>query len=98
MHIAKIAAALLLPLAAVAEEPLTTVTSTSYQTLTKTITLERAAIETVGSNATVALSTPTGSSKPATSTPATPTGAASTLSGAPMALVAVAGAVFAVLL
>jgi hypothetical protein len=104
MHLSALATVLLLPLAAVAADPLSTTTCTSYLTLTKTITLERAALATVSaSNSTVAFSSPTASGgfrSPTTSAPlaASPTGAASALDVAHVAFVAVAGAAVAAFL
>ncbi|KAK3331351.1 hypothetical protein B0H66DRAFT_95784 [Apodospora peruviana] len=106
MHLPTVASALLLPLLAVADQ--TTVTSTRYQTLTKTVTLSRAAVATgYASNSTSLYSTaPT---VQATSTPAVPTTTSSLLpvptnggsalgGAAHVAVVAMAGAVVAVFL
>ena len=106
MHLPTILAALLLPLAAVAEE-LSTSTSTSTVTLTKTLTLQRAAV-TQASNSTVIFTTPTPTtSKSLSSSTASSAAAASTsadknagsaLIAAHAAAVAIAGVVAAALL
>lgn len=100
MHLPTILTALLLPLAAVAEE-MTTTTATSYLTLTRTVTLQRAQMTGV-SNSTSLLPTATTISPPgsantdATGNPADSAGSA--LSGANVAAAAVAGVVIAALL
>ncbi|GAB1312507.1 hypothetical protein MFIFM68171_02717 [Madurella fahalii] len=101
MHLPTIFAALLLPLAAVAEE-MTTTTATSYLTLTRTITLQRAQMTGV-SNSTglppTASTTLTPPGSTTTQPPADTTGnAGSTLGGAHVAAAAVAGVVVAVFL
>ncbi|KAK5655996.1 hypothetical protein OQA88_5134 [Cercophora sp. LCS_1] len=104
MQLSAILASLLLPLVAVANpsESLSTTTCTSYETLTKTITLQRAAVETVsaGSNTSVVLTTPSAGFKPTTTAPLAPasTGGASGLEAARLAMVAVAGVAAAALL
>jgi len=112
MHLPTIVAAFLLPLLALAEEPDTTVTSTSYETLTRTVTLIRNASSTVTyGNSSITSHYSTGSptslssyvTATATSTtPAIPSvsvpGAASSLGGAHVAVMAMAGVVVAALL
>lgn len=113
MHLKTVVLAFVMPLVALAaadEEPDTTVTSTKYQTMTKTITLVKAPTL-VANYGNSSISYPTASSKPITSlpstsaTPTTPgipdpsqTGAASALGGAHVAILAMAGAAAAVLL
>ncbi|KAK4157399.1 hypothetical protein C8A00DRAFT_29688 [Chaetomidium leptoderma] len=106
MHLPTILAALLLPLAAVAEE-MTTTTSTSTITLTQTLTLQRAAM-TPGSNSSVIRTTGTPSTTflaPSSTTSSGPNtssdpdkNAGSALGVTHMAAVAVAGVVAAALL
>lgn len=102
MQLSAILVSLLLPLVAAAEESLSTTTCTSYETLTKTITLQRAAVETVSakSNTTVVLTTPSAGFTPTTTAPLSPasTGGASGLEAARLAMVAVAGVAAAALL
>lgn len=112
MHIPTIVAAFLLPLLALAEEANTTVTSTSYETLTRTVTLIRNAssIVTYGNSSITShysTGTPTALSSyvSATVTPTKPgvpapsvIGAASSLGGAHVAVMAMAGVVVAALL
>ncbi len=97
MQLSALATVLLLPLLAVAQEPTTTTTCTSYLTLTKTITLQRAAEATVASNNTATF-TPT--RQPTTTSPgaAGPTNAGSVLAPANAALAAVVGLAAAALL
>lgn len=111
MHLKTVVLAFVMPLVALAaaEEPDTTVTSTKYQTMTKTITLVKAPLASAYGNSSIAH--PTASSKPVTSLPTTSatatapgipnpsqTGAASSLGGAHVAVLAMAGAAAAVLL
>ncbi|KAM7197946.1 hypothetical protein V8F20_006394 [Naviculisporaceae sp. PSN 640] len=112
MHLKTVVLAFIMPLVALAapEEPDTTVTSTKYQTMTKTVTLVRASLSaaTYGNSS---IAYPTASSTPVTSLPTTSasetapgiptpsqTGAASSLGGAHVAVLAMAGAAAAVLL
>ncbi|KAL2192601.1 hypothetical protein P885DRAFT_82060 [Corynascus similis CBS 632.67] len=85
MHLPTIVAALLLPLAAVAQDDLTTITSTSTITRTKTITVDHATVTDASSSA-----THTGHS-----TTITPS---STLGAANLAALGVAGVVAVALL
>ncbi|KAK4041510.1 hypothetical protein C8A01DRAFT_34462 [Parachaetomium inaequale] len=102
MHLPTILAAVLLPLAAVAEG-LTTTTSTSTLTLTKTLTLQRAAM-TAASNSSATFTSYSATLTPASST--TSPGAAATsdknagsaLAAAHLAALGVAGGVAAALL
>lgn len=113
MHLPTIVAAFLLPLLALAEEADTTITSTSYETLTRTVTLVRNASSTYAyGNSSItghySTGTPTALSSyiSATATSTTPgipsasvaTGAAPSLGGAHVAVMAMAGAVVAALL
>ncbi|KAK0654940.1 hypothetical protein B0T16DRAFT_383930 [Cercophora newfieldiana] len=106
MQLLTIVTALLLPLGAVANPPgvasdeYTTTTLTSYVTLTQTVTLERAAIETVtAKNGTATFTTGAPSSKvTTTAASALPTGGAAALGSSNVALVAIAGVVVAAFL
>ncbi|KAK4211762.1 hypothetical protein QBC37DRAFT_466962 [Rhypophila decipiens] len=110
MKLKTVVIAFVMPLLARAEDPETTVTSTKYQTMTKTVTLVKAPTFAANFNSSMSLY-PTASSKPVTSLPTsspTPTGngvpdpsqtgAASSLGGAHVAVLAMAGAAVAVLL
>jgi carbohydrate-binding DOMON domain-containing protein len=102
MHLPTILAAVLLPLAAVAED-LTTTTSTSTLTLTKTLTLQRAAM-TAASNSSATFTSHSATLTPTSST--TSPGAATTsdqnagsaLAAAHLAALGIAGVVAAALL
>ena len=100
MQLSTIATLLLLPFLAVAQDPSSTTTCTSYMTLTKTITLQRAAA-TGASNGTTLLGSPTpaGQSTGTASAPgSSSTNAGSSLGAANVVLAAVAGAAIAALL
>ncbi|KAK3939736.1 hypothetical protein QBC46DRAFT_141503 [Diplogelasinospora grovesii] len=104
MHLATIATALLLPFVAVAEPTITT-TSTSYMTLTRTVTLMRAGTETVTYNGTTShqptgASTVLGTTATTTAPVVSPTinNSGSALGAANVAVVAMAGVVVAALL
>lgn len=113
MHLKTVVLAFVLPFVArAAEEPQSTVTSTTYQTLTRTVTLVRA--PTLVAGATYSNTSgvyPTNASQGFSSLPTntatatfsgvpipSQTGAASSLGGAQVAVMAMAGAVAAVLL
>jgi carbohydrate-binding DOMON domain-containing protein len=100
MHLPTLFAAVLLPLAAVADD-LTTTTSTSTLTLTKTLTLQRAQMTVVANSTSITTTftppTPTSSSEPAATTSADPNGGLALRAGQ-MAALGVAGAVVAILL
>jgi hypothetical protein len=104
MQLSTIVTALLLPLVAVAEPPagadFTTTTLTSYVTLTQTVTLERAAIETVtAKNGTASFTTGAPSTRVTTTAASSlPTGGAAALGSSNIAIVAIAGVVAAALL
>lgn len=104
MHLPTIFTALLLPLAAVAQD--VTQISTSTVTLTKTLTLQRAAVTTVSNSTSfhptapsTALTTPASHTGAASSVTPNPNGAVPALGGAAhIAAVAVAGIIAAGLL
>ena len=105
MHLPTIFAALLLPLAAIAED-LSTTTATSTLTLTKTLTLQRAAMST-GHNSTASFHPTTASTtlqpSASTTTPgqsitSPPNNAGSALGAAHVAAAAMAGVVVAAFL
>jgi hypothetical protein len=108
MQLTTIVTALLLPLVAVATPPgaagiddFTTTTLTSYVTLTQTVTLERAAVETftASKNGTGTFTTGAPSSKiTTTAASALPTGGAAALGASNAVLVAIAGVFAAALL
>jgi hypothetical protein len=105
MHLATILAALLLPLAAVAED-MTTTTSTSTLTLTQTLTLQRASMVTsIPSNIanpsifpSTTLSSPVSSTTTEAPLVTNDENSGSTLGAAQFAALAVAGVVAAALL
>ncbi|KAK3372239.1 hypothetical protein B0H63DRAFT_453591 [Podospora didyma] len=109
MHFSTIITALLVPLLAVAEDPLQTTTCTSYLTLVKTITLSKAGSTTVTytNNSTASFSAtqvptplitpPSSITAQAISKPTTTSGA-SVLGAAHVAVAAIAGVAVAVFL
>lgn len=107
MHLATIAAALLLPLLAVADDPLTTTTATMTSTQTLTVTLRRAhtVTETYGNYTSSYMPTAATTSKFATTTASASASvspisknAGSSLGAAHAAVIGVAGLAMVVLL
>jgi len=106
MQLSAIFTALLLPLVAVATPPdgaaddYITTTLTSYQTLTQTVTLQRAALETVtAKNGTGTFTTGAPTSKTTTTAAsALPTGGAAALGASNVAFAAMAGVIVVALL